>query len=124
MARDKDFGATNDPRTCLWCGVRLTQIIEHRGPWITTTRTASACHQAPMYEGLDRWNDRPAFRCEKCDREQDMRVTGYAEKTPTGRYGEQGDGLFCRTRCGYQFGRAMAQHGRRLMPSEAIESGR
>lgn len=116
MAHNKDFGATNEPRTCLWCGTRLKQIIKHSGEWVTTVRTKSACCQAEMHEGLDQWDDQPAMRCKKCDRIQEMRRHHYSNKTPTGLYGEDGDSLFCRTRCGYQFGRALALHGRRLTP--------
>ena len=32
--------------------------------------------------------------------------------------GDYGDGLFCGLRCGYQFGEAMGNYGRRLQPKE------
>ena len=119
MADNKTFGATNEPRTCLWCGARLVQIIERDGAWETIDRTKSACCRKPIYLGLDQWNDQPAHRCQKCDRIQVMKIHRYPTRA-TGRYGQDGDGLFCRTRCGYQFGRALALNGRRLQTAARV----
>lgn len=92
MARNKSFGATNEPRTCLWCGARLVQRMDHNAEeW--TKYMAEATRDSRQGKPL-----------------KDRRIRGI----PTGTYGEDGDGLFCRVRCGYQFGRAMAQLGRRF----------
>lgn len=120
MARDKAYGATNEPRTCLWCGARLTQIMTFNSADLAgVPRTTSACCKRPVY--TDEMVEHPILRCERCHETQSQKVYRRTGE-PTGRYGESGAGLFCRTRCGYQFGHALAQHGRRLKPLERSAS--
>jgi hypothetical protein len=116
MARDKDYGATNEPRTCLWCGAQLRQITTWTGQFQTESirRSTSRCCYVAIY--LDPASGR--YKCEQCGSDSAPYTKQRAVTAPTGTYGEDGDGLFCRTRCGYQFGRALAQHGRRLKPRE------
>ena len=85
MARYRDRGNTNAPRTCLWCGAQLGQYFTSGG----SERIELACG-------------------------------GFAHKqlpaVPSGTYGRYGDNHFCGLRCGYLFGLAMAEGGRRLIP--------
>lgn len=116
MARDKAYGATNEPRTCLWCGAGLAQVMRWTGQLTEQTirKSKSRCCWVDIY--LDPATGRS--KCEQCGADSNPYTKSRSVNEPTGTYGEDGDGLFCRTRCGYQFGRALAQHGRRLKPRE------
>ena len=82
---------SNKPETCLWCGKKLR--------WQTRpVETGPA-------EG-ESWADY-------------WKRDGGKAKTRAAKPGDYQDGHFCGLRCGYQFGVAMADHGRRLSPKGA-----
>lgn len=80
----QSFGATNEPDTCLWCGRKLV-------------------HKSRMCEE----GDPGAFRVGG-----EGRGGWWARKADKG--GGYSDGMFCGLRCGYQFGKRMAEFGERL----------
>jgi hypothetical protein len=84
MAEWRDFDASNQPDTCLWCGRKL----RHK----TTT--------VQMEKG-ETWESYYA-RAEA------------AGVTREEKGGDYRDGFFCGLRCGYQFAERLAQLGRRL----------
>lgn len=80
------FGYDGGPGTCLWCGRRLPRETVH------DARAEEQMREAGL-TGPELWRAslRPALK--------------------TGRYQ---DGVFCGLRCGYQFGKRMAELGHRL----------
>lgn len=86
MADHHAFGATNDERTCLWCGHNLRP------------------HYETPSDPRD-WNERYMARArgEKVPRGE---IVGY---------GIYQEGLFCSLRCGYQFAATLAREGTRLV---------
>ena len=85
MASWRDFGATNDADTCLWCGKRLRQPMTDK--------------ERPADEDFHEWIKRPA---------SERTEPRYAKR------GDYGDGHFCGLRCAYQFAVALADLGKRL----------
>lgn len=88
MADWREFGATNKPETCLWCGKGLR--------WATVS-----ARSMPQTEHFDR-----AKRGDKALRERRYNAPG-----------DYGDGYFCGLRCAYQFGVLAAQSGKRFQRS-------
>lgn len=114
MAEYKSFGATNEPRTCLWCGVRLAQYMSYQGGTYVkgSEITASECCNAP----IDRTGSYP--ECSKCFESVRTERRGRFKHVPTGTYGWDGKGYFCRQMCATQFGTRMAELGKILVPLE------
>jgi len=87
MAEYREFGATNDPNTCLWCGRPLRPKREHVEP-------EKHGFSNTQY-GTPEWK-------------------AFVKAQPIVGYGDYADGKFCGLRCGYLFGRRLADLGRRL----------
>lgn len=94
----RDFGATNTPDTCLWCGRKLRVFLLDR---------AARSPVSHLYTEATQEKDR------KREQERQERVTAHGK-----RRGDYGDGFFCGLRCAYQFAVTLAKHGRRLQPKE------
>lgn len=90
MAEWREFGATNEPDTCLWCGKKLV----HQSRLAETHPRADESWQ-------DYW-----LRQDQIPRLRQERGGSYA------------DGNFCGLRCGYLFGDRLADLGRRLRPED------
>lgn len=102
MAEYRSFNASNEPDTCLWCGRKL----RHRQ--ITKTmpaREAKAQGYKVTNAEMLKDGEWPVSA-----------ILGYEELG-----GDYVDGHFCGLRCGYQFGVAMADNGRRLQPPAEAE---
>ncbi|MEQ8719712.1 MAG: hypothetical protein RLO52_41160 [Sandaracinaceae bacterium] len=120
----RDANPTSHPNGCLWCGTRL------RRP--STTEWASAEGFNPptrcsgcsgLYDDVNGdWEPDPdgsegEFRCRACrtDGQHGTPKRRVVKRVPRHeRAGDYGDGHFCGLRCGYQFGVALANAGRRL----------
>lgn len=85
------FGATGEAGTCIWCGRALRR--ERYKIW----------HDDPLPSGF-RWTDK------RGETPGGMRWR-LAEADVLGGYQ---DGVFCGLRCGYLFGKRMAELGKRL----------
>lgn len=86
MAEFRAFGATGEPDTCIWCGRKL--------------RRQGSKDYVSDGQGSYKKDDKGNF----------IKVQAYrAEKL-----GDYEDGFFCGLRCGYEFGKAMAELGERL----------
>lgn len=94
MSNTHDYGPTNEPDTCLWCGAKLR-----------TNYTMGERIEGPrkLVKGREGYNSYyvPTFR--------------YINKKKTGK-GVYDTGFFCTLFCGMQFGIAFARMGRRLQP--------
>lgn len=95
----RPFNASNKPDTCLWCGNKL----RHRQ--ISKDMTVGEA-KAQGYKVAD------LFARGGDDAKASV-VVGHEE-----RGGDYADGHFCGLRCGYRFGVAMANNGRRFEPKE------
>lgn len=115
------FGATNEPDTCLWCGRKLRRSSYTE--WITTDKTPKRCtFRMGMYRDLETCGDTEfrrdgiGWRCKAHDHYVPP-VKTLKTRTPNhDKPGDYGDGFFCGLRCGYMFGRALANGGDRLKP--------
>lgn len=97
MARD--FGATYEKDTCLWCGWKLRVFVLDR---------ASRNPVSTLYTEAAQQQDRER------ERKREERVAEHGQ-----RRGDYGDGFFCGLRCAYEFAVTFAKNGRRLQPKEA-----
>jgi hypothetical protein len=87
------FGATNKPRTCLWCGGRLYSRCSDR--WLKRNLVTRANEVSSPISG------------EQWVREHYAMFHGL--------YGKH-DGLFCSDKCAIEFGSAAARNGYRFKP--------
>lgn len=119
----RPFGATNKPNTCLWCGKKL--VFEYKTEWEQTNRKPRECGRyiTSGYYDVERCGDRDiswdekenVWRCSKGHVVNFIRRAISREK----RSDKPGHhGLFCTLSCGYLFGVALAQQGRRLEPKK------
>lgn len=99
MADYRPFGASNEPDTCIWCGKKL----RHRQ--VTAKMTVGDAKAKGHKLSRTQQSMKDDWHVEV--------VIGYKEKG-----GDYVDGHFCGLRCGYMFGVAMADNGRRLQPKE------
>lgn len=91
MAKWRDFGATNEDKTCLWCGLGLRPQRENVQP---------EEHGFSNTEyGTPRWK-------------------AFVKEQPIVGYGDYRDGFFCGLRCAYLFAEGMAKNGRRFDPKK------
>lgn len=118
------FGATNKPCTCLWCGRKLRR--QYHTEWEQTERKPAQCGTRLSVDG-EIYEKRTCkstkfkksdlgWSCIECHT-----LTGGSRKVASRRPfydkpGGFGDGHFCGKNCGYHFGVAMANNGRRLQP--------
>jgi len=96
MAEWRDFDASNDPNTCIWCGKKLRFKVLHSH---YETSVVPVPEDDPNYDPID-FTTRKIYK------------NVVDERATTG--GDYQDGFFCGLRCAYQFGVRMAQLGRRL----------
>jgi hypothetical protein len=129
----RDFNATNEPLTCLWCGshfhvtqpTRSVRVYSPEMPSLCDARTgpASFCKSSTFKRG----GQRPgapegvpdAWICVECGRARSpqFRSEEVADGEPKAR-GYLGSEHFCTLRCGYLFGEQFARMGRRLEPRD------
>jgi hypothetical protein len=97
----KPFGATNQPRTCLWCGAKLRSLdsprtlakrIERARKYRNVNQDAAEAEVRRLHE---KWKDH---------------------------YGKH-DGLFCTDACAIAFGCEAARYGYRFEPRAAVPPG-
>ncbi len=108
MSMFRDFGATNKPDTCLWCGRRLPVFLLDRQR-LRSAPTLGTPSDPAIPEGfkkvrrrvrdLDGFND-----------DQTRRVVELDVVKLDARRGVHGDGMFCTRGCGEAFGRNAAGH--------------
>src|SRR5687767_186284 len=96
MANWPVFNATNVVSSCLYCGKHLAAQV------MGTTLRVDESDPPPPAQVIE---SRPSV-------DGHVRFVTYQ----TGRFGYNGDDFFCSLRCGYVFGRTLADHGRRLEP--------
>jgi hypothetical protein len=89
MAEWRKVDPSNEPETCLWCGRKLK--------WKTYKK------DKPREMTWEEWLKTP----------ESKESVRFHDKP-----GDYGDGVFCGLRCGYQFGVAMANFGRRIKPKQ------
>lgn len=100
MADWRNFNASNEPDTCLWCGRKLRFKALHSHYDVTVVPIDPS---DPAYE-------------------EHSNTTRKQYKNVVDRRAEKGgdyqDGFFCGLRCGMQFAWRLADLGRRLNPKE------
>ncbi len=108
------FSATNEPDTCLWCGLKLRKPnnVKSEREYFTPTHCQECKSKNVQADGK-------YFFCGDCQRD----VACYRQKITekTARYdkpGGYGDGFFCGLRCGYQWAVRFAELGKRLVNTE------
>lgn len=102
QSRWREYAPSNAPDTCLWCGAKLKHA-----PIVT---------RVPKGEAIQNGYALPKGAEKRGENFPLLVTTGHEEKG-----GLHGDGFFCNERCGYLFGKAFAQFGRRLAPIEKQE---
>lgn len=116
------YGATNKPGTCLWCGRKLRQKYN-----TTFVRTEEKPRHCNVKVGDHIYGPSTTCKAPIDDKSAPWHCTaGHSVSSPrkiaerTKRYekpGDYGDGHFCGLNCGYSFGKAIADNGRRLVPA-------
>lgn len=94
MSDRRPFGATNEHKTCLWCGTKLVTTYKY------THRHESDCCNAPMKGAI----------CTSCKRRASYHVIREASQEVTAVMSE----LFCADGCAASFGEHFAKQGYRL----------
>jgi hypothetical protein len=116
MARYRDFGATNEDDTCLWCGTLFKPETEYinLGLLSICCDAETEVYKEP-FMATERRSPQSHHSCTACGK----RPCGARTKTedrPTGRRrGYSGSTHFCTLRCGYLFGENLAAQGKRLV---------
>jgi len=103
MASWRPFGASNAPKTCLWCGRKLRF-------------KALQSHTEITQVLLDPKNEKDQYLIEEGQITRKRYKTIIDERDTIG--GDYRDGFFCGLRCGYEFGVRMAQLDKRLKMKE------
>jgi|SRR5215467_8724030 len=109
MGAFRDFGATNEPHTCLWCGRKLRRKQTKVARIVETKRTEPKTIKDEKW-GYDK-PDPAGGTVEKIVKETEYVGTG--EFT----YGDYGDDKFCGLSCGYCFAVDAATAGYRFQPA-------
>lgn len=102
MADYREFDATNEPDTCLWCGRKLRY----------KTHDVYEQHAVEVPAATVNMGGREFVTHDAYTAARNVKVGEHrAEKA-----GSYEDGHFCGLRCGYLFGVALADLGRKLQP--------
>jgi hypothetical protein len=103
MADWRNFDASNEPETCLWCGRKLRhKTTKHHYEVVEVPiKRTDVDYQYQVEEGYT------------VRKKHKLVVDERAEKG-----GDYQDGQFCGLRCGMQFAWRLADLGRRLNPKE------
>ena len=99
MADWREFGASNEPDTCLWCGNKLRYLSKHS-------------HYETSEVPLDPNDYNDQFLIEEGHTTKKKYSNVVDERWA--KSGGYHDGFFCGLRCAYQFAVRLAQLGRRL----------
>ena len=91
MANFRRFNATNEPHTCLWCGLKLKPAYQYE--WVPGERSVNALGHEEL-------------------------TGGYGKKGDLIGYGYNGTDAFCGLRCGYLFALSASNSGFRLQPRQ------
>lgn len=125
----KPFERTNKPGSCLWCGKKLRR--KYHTDWEQTNRKPAQCGRRltdpnDIYSQITCRSKKfkkteDGYSCVECHAVT-LGSRKVAKRTPFyNKPGGYGDGHFCGKNCGYSFGVAMANNGRRLQPVEEDE---
>lgn len=122
-----DFGATNKPGTCLWCGKKLRQ--KYHTTWKHTDKKPQACGgtindgtwDKKRCGGKDiKKNKAGNWACSDCHWETSGRKEVESRVPAHELLGEYGDGCFCNKTHGYMFAVRAARNGFRLRPKQPL----
>jgi len=99
MADWREFNASNEPDTCLWCGRKLSYLTKHSHYEVTNVP-------------LDPKIENEAYLLEEGQTTRKQYKNVVDERWA--KSGGYHDGFFCGLRCAYQFAVRLAELGRRL----------